>query len=131
MPAGSVKILVAIADVDAVVKIHSGLDEHAKQNTTSVYTAAQIFPVLPEKLSTYLTSLNVEADRLAIVIEMVIGGMVHTGVRTFIKQRCPTDGMESSEEFPPSAQSHARDSRPTAIMEQPHDSRLPLSSSGP
>jgi len=74
MPEGAVKILVAIADVDTIVKKQSALDDHAKHNTTSVYTAAQIFPMLPEKLSTDLTSLNFESDRLAIVIEMVIAG---------------------------------------------------------
>jgi len=71
LPAGAAKILVAIADVDALVKKHSALDEHARQNTTSVYTAAKIFSMLPEKLSTDLTSLNLESDRLAVVIEMV------------------------------------------------------------
>ncbi len=71
LPDGTVKILVAIADVEAVVKKPSALDDHAQHNTTSVYTAAQIFPMLPEKLSTDLTSLNFESDRLAIVIEMV------------------------------------------------------------
>lgn len=70
---GGVKILVAVADVDALVKTGSALDEHAGHNTTSVYTAAEIFPMLPEKLSTNLTSLNENADRLSIVIEMVIG----------------------------------------------------------
>jgi VacB/RNase II family 3'-5' exoribonuclease len=72
LPGGTAKILVAIADVDAVVKKQSALDDHARQNTTSVYTAAEIFPMLPEKLSTDLTSLNYESDRLAIVVEMVI-----------------------------------------------------------
>jgi len=69
---GTVKILVAVADVDSLVKKESALDDHARQNTTSVYTAAEIFPMLPEKLSTNLTSLNYEADRLAVVVEMLI-----------------------------------------------------------
>ena len=73
MPEGAVKILVAIADVDAIVKQGSAIDDHARQNTTSVYTAAEIFPMLPEKLSTDLTSLGYQEDRPAIVIEMVIG----------------------------------------------------------
>jgi exoribonuclease-2 len=73
MVGDSVKILVAIADVDSIVKDGSAIDDHARHNTTSVYTAAKIFPMLPEKLSTDLTSLNLNADRLAIVIEMVIG----------------------------------------------------------
>src|SRR5262249_55189123 len=55
---GAVKILVAIADVDAIVKKGSALDDHAKTNTTSVYTAGGIFPMLPAKLSTDLTSLS-------------------------------------------------------------------------
>jgi exoribonuclease-2 len=74
MPDGAVKILIAIADVEAVVRKQSALDDHAKHNTTSVYTVAQIFPMLPEKLSTDLTSLNFESDRLAIVVEIIISG---------------------------------------------------------
>ena len=69
---GAVKILVAIADVDALVKKDSAIDGHASTNTTSVYTAAKIFPMLPEKLSTNLTSLAEGQERLAIVVEMVI-----------------------------------------------------------
>jgi VacB/RNase II family 3'-5' exoribonuclease len=73
MPADKVKIRVAVADVDALVKNGSAIDEHARHNTTSVYTAAEIFPMLPEKLSTDLTSLNFDEERLAVVVEMVIG----------------------------------------------------------
>ena len=72
LPGGRIKVLVAIADVDAVVKMASPLDRHAQVNTTSVYTAAQIFPMLPERLSTDLTSLNQAEDRLSLVIEMVV-----------------------------------------------------------
>lgn len=72
MSKGSVKILVAVADVDAIVKKGSAIDDHARQNTTSVYTAAETFPMIPEKLSTDFTSLNYGTDRLAIVIEMII-----------------------------------------------------------
>jgi VacB/RNase II family 3'-5' exoribonuclease len=73
MPGDHVKVLVAVADVDSIVKNGSAIDGHARHNTTSVYTAATIFSMLPEELSTNLTSLNFNEDRSAIVIEMVIG----------------------------------------------------------
>ena len=68
-----VKIFVAVADVGSVVKNGSAIDEHARHNATSVYTAARIFPMLPDALSTDLTSLNFNEDRLSIVVEMLIG----------------------------------------------------------
>ncbi|MEO5959770.1 MAG: RNB domain-containing ribonuclease [Opitutaceae bacterium] len=70
LPGGATKILVAIADVAALVPQRSVIDAHARQNTTSVYTVAQIFPMLPEKLSTDLTSLNPDSDRVVVVVEM-------------------------------------------------------------
>ena len=70
----SVTISVAVADVDALVELGSAIDAHAAGNTTSVYTAAEVFPMLPEKLSTDLTSLGQGQDRLAIVTEMTFAG---------------------------------------------------------
>src|SRR6266404_6841288 len=72
MREGTVKVLVAVADVDALVKPGSAIDGHARANTTSVYTTAEIFPTLPEKLSTDLTSLGQDQARLAIVVEMTV-----------------------------------------------------------
>jgi len=69
---GSVRILVAIADVEGLLAIDSPIDQRARHNTTSVYTAAGVFPMLPEKLSTNLTSLNEGVERLAIVVDMAV-----------------------------------------------------------
>ena len=65
-----VRLLVAVADVDALVTKGSAIDAHARINTTSVYTSARVFPMLPERLCHDLTSLNPDVDRLAIVSEM-------------------------------------------------------------
>jgi len=73
LPENKVRLFIAIADVDALVVAQSNIDNHAGKNTTSVYTVAQIFPMLPEKLSTDLTSLRFNEDRCAIVVEMVVG----------------------------------------------------------
>lgn len=72
LASSSARISVAVADVDSLVRKDSAIDRQAQANTTSVYTAAQIFPMLPPKLSTNLTSLNPGQDRLAIVVQMVV-----------------------------------------------------------
>jgi len=66
------RLLIAIADVDALVRRGSALDTHAQTNTTSVYTPARVFPMLPPELSTDRTSLNEREDRAALVIDMAI-----------------------------------------------------------
>jgi len=73
-PAGEcTTIRVAVADVSATVAPGSALDRHARTNTTSVYTAPRNFPMLPDRLSTDLTSLNPDVDRRAVVVEIAVG----------------------------------------------------------
>jgi exoribonuclease II len=69
---GKFKLRVGIADVDSVVKRGSAIDEHARANTTSVYTPAAVFAMLPERLSTNLTSLAQDQDRLCLVVEVTV-----------------------------------------------------------
>ncbi len=69
---GDIRVLVGIADVDAAIKKDSPIDVHAAKNTVTVYTETEIFPMLPEELSTDLTSLNQDVDRIAIVADMTV-----------------------------------------------------------
>ena len=69
---GDIRVLVGIADVDAVVAKGTPIDAHAAHNTVTVYTESKIFPMLPEQLSTDMTSLNQGEDRLAVVADMTV-----------------------------------------------------------
>ena len=68
----SIVIHIAVADVDALVRRNSEIDDRARENTTSVYTPTEIFPMLPEELSTDWTSLNEGQDRAAMIFEAQI-----------------------------------------------------------
>ena len=69
---GDIRVLVGIADVDVRVPKGSPIDDHAQQNTVTVYTESKIFPMLPEELSTGITSLNENVDRLVVVADMTV-----------------------------------------------------------
>jgi len=69
---GDIRIRVGIADVDGDVAKGSPIDQHAAANCTTVYTGVRNFSMLPEDLSTDMTSLNEHADRAAIVVEAVV-----------------------------------------------------------
>ena len=72
LPNGDICVRVGIANVDALVRKGSAIDSHAAENGTSVYTGVRTFPMLPEQLSTDLTSLVGGEDRSSIVTELTV-----------------------------------------------------------
>ena len=74
LPNGNIRVLVGIADVDSVVQTGSPADLFARDNATSVYTGGPVFSMLPERLSTHLTSLLPDEDRAALIMEFVLDG---------------------------------------------------------
>ncbi len=105
---GDIRMLVGVADVDAAVEKDSPIDRRAERNMVSIYTESEVFPMLPEELSTDLTSLNEGEDRLAIVADMIIkeDGDVPTStfyravVRNNVKLDYPSVGKWFDEEGP-------------------------------
>jgi len=69
---GDVKVMIGIADVDAFAAKQTAIDQHAQREATTVYTGVRIFPMIPEELSTGVTSLLENQDRLSVVIEFVV-----------------------------------------------------------
>jgi exoribonuclease II len=78
-------VAVAVADVDAHVRPGGAVDGHAAANTTSVYTAAGVFPMLPLELSNDLTSLHEGEDRLAVVVDMRVAADGSVGEATLYR----------------------------------------------
>ncbi len=80
-PNGDVKVMVGIADVDAFVPKNSPIDRYAAKQTATIYAGVRNFSMLPEELSTGLTSLLENEDRLSIVIEFAVSadGTVNSG----------------------------------------------------
>jgi len=72
VPTG-IRLHVAVGDVAAVITKGSPIDEHAQNQTQTVYTAVKNFPMLPLELSAGLTSLNENEDRLAIMMSFTVG----------------------------------------------------------
>jgi exoribonuclease-2 len=72
VPGGGQRVLIGVADVDAYVPKGSPIDQHALRETTTVYTGVDIFAMLPEELSTGLTSLLPDQERAAVVVEFTV-----------------------------------------------------------
>jgi exoribonuclease-2 len=67
-----IKVMVAVADVDSAVEKGTPIDRHAAGQTCTVYTGVRNFSMLPDELSTDLTSLNENQDRRAMVSEYIV-----------------------------------------------------------
>ena len=88
---GGIRVLVGVADVDSAVAKGTPLDRHAAREATTVYAEVRTFPMLPERLSTDLTSLNENEDRAAVVMEFAVAadGSVgaHSVYRAMVRNR--------------------------------------------
>jgi len=69
---GGIRVVVAVADVDSAVPKGTPIDCHAAREATTVYAGVHVFPMLPERLSTDLTSLAEGQERAAMTIDMLV-----------------------------------------------------------
>jgi exoribonuclease-2 len=83
--AGGIRVLVGVADVDSAVPKGTPLDGHAAREATTVYAAVRTFPMLPEQLSTDMTSLNENQDRAAVVMEFVVAADGSVGAHSIYR----------------------------------------------
>jgi len=86
MPNGDAKILVAIADVDALVKKQTAIDDHARQNTTSVYTFAGMFPICPRNCLLILPPSIINQTASPLSLRWLSAGTVRSRVQTSMKR---------------------------------------------
>jgi ribonuclease R len=90
---GGWRLIVAIADVSHYVRPGEPIDDDAYERATSVYFPRRVIPMLPEKLSNGLCSLNPDVDRLCMVCDMVV---------------TPSGEIEAYQFYPAVMHSHAR-----------------------
>jgi VacB/RNase II family 3'-5' exoribonuclease len=84
---GKIRVLVAIADVDSAVAKGTPVDRYASRETTTVYAGPHTFSMLPERLSTDLTSLSEGGERAAVVIEFAVASDGSFNATAFYRAR--------------------------------------------
>ena len=104
---GRIRVLVGVADVDARVPRGTVINDHARSETTSVYTGVKVFPMLPAELSEGITSLNENEDRVAIVIEFTSTRPARAPTARHTARWCAT-----ARSWPTTAWAHGLKARP-------------------
>jgi VacB/RNase II family 3'-5' exoribonuclease len=85
LPNGDIRILLGIADVDALVVKGSAADLHAAQNGMSIYLGVVTFPLFPPEISNDMTSLLQDQDRQAVIVDITLDARGAVGVASVSK----------------------------------------------